>query len=163
MHGEKELQGGRRRRARKWLSHQLRMNSERRHTGTDPDMHIRGGDEKQVESLAICLPSLGHTASPEATFLWNSLLSSWSQCFWSRDLPTCQVLMLEGRAYHKRAGKGKGREHVCRDTELMPLKPQGPPQEEGNGISPVTYWDYPPWRLVWGLDSVQYTITFLKN
>lgn len=69
MHGEKELQEGRRQRARKWLSQLLLMDSERFHTGTDPDMHTRGGDEIQVDSLAACPPTLSHTASPEATVL----------------------------------------------------------------------------------------------
>jgi len=48
--------------------------------------------------------------------------------------------MSEGRAYHKRAREGKGREDACRDTELKPL----PQQKQGDGTDQIKYWGYPP-------------------
>lgn len=60
---------------------------------------------------------------------------------------TCQEFMSEGRAYHKRAGKGKGREHVYRDTELKPLPQGSPQQKEGDGTNQIKYWSYPVFEV----------------
>lgn len=66
-----------------------------------------------------------HSISRGSCSLKTHSFPVWPKAPGAEIVLTCQVFMLEGSAYHKGVGRGKGREYVCRDTELKPL-PQGP-------------------------------------